>query len=116
MPSPSRPQHLSAYVALAAFGLVAALHGADGDAGLASIKADALKGHIYFLASDEMGGRDSLSPEGPHRRRVHRRLLLSRRPQAGRRQRHLLPELPDGRPARSIASIPTFAPPSARTG
>jgi len=64
MPSPSRPQHLSAYVALAVFGLVAALHGADGDAGLASIKADALKGHIYFLASDVMGGRDSLSREG----------------------------------------------------
>ena len=40
------------------------LSGADIDAGLASIKADALKGHIYFLASDEMGGRDSLSPEG----------------------------------------------------
>jgi hypothetical protein len=37
---------------------------ADSDAGLQSIRADALKGHVYFLASDEMAGRDSLSPEG----------------------------------------------------
>jgi hypothetical protein len=37
---------------------------ADSDAGLQTIRADALKGHVYFLASDEMGGRDSLSPEG----------------------------------------------------
>jgi peptidase M28-like protein len=44
-------------------GLVAVVHPAD-DAGLASITAEALKGHIFFLASDEMGGRDSLSPEG----------------------------------------------------
>jgi hypothetical protein len=43
---------------------VAVLEGADTDPGLASIKADALKGHVYFLASDAMGGRDSLSPEG----------------------------------------------------
>jgi len=34
------------------------------DPGLKTIRADALKGHIFFLASDEMGGRDSLSPEG----------------------------------------------------
>ena len=34
------------------------------DAGLQTIRADALKGHIYFLASDEMGGRDSMSQEG----------------------------------------------------
>lgn len=40
------------------------MRAADPDVGLASIKADALKGHIYFLASDEMGGRDSLSHEG----------------------------------------------------
>jgi hypothetical protein len=37
---------------------------AQGDAALAALRADALKGHIYFLASDEMAGRDSLSPEG----------------------------------------------------
>ena len=37
---------------------------ADSDAGLQTIRADALKGHVYFLASDEMGGRDSLSAEG----------------------------------------------------
>src|SRR2546427_8126608 len=55
---------VSAFLALICVGLIAMLHGADNDAGLASIKADALKGHIYFLASDEMGGRDSLSPEG----------------------------------------------------
>jgi hypothetical protein len=40
------------------------LYAADPDAGLVSINADALKGHIFFLASDEMGGRDSLSHEG----------------------------------------------------
>ena len=37
---------------------------AQGDAGLSPLRADALKGHVYFLASDEMAGRDSLSPEG----------------------------------------------------
>jgi hypothetical protein len=37
---------------------------AQDDAGLTALRADALKGHVYFLASDEMGGRDSLSPEG----------------------------------------------------
>ena len=56
--------HVSASLVLISLGLVAMLSGADIDAGLASIKADALKGHIYFLASDQMGGRDSLSPEG----------------------------------------------------
>ena len=40
------------------------MHAAAQDAGLLSITAAALKGHIYFLASDEMGGRDSLSHEG----------------------------------------------------
>ena len=51
-------------------GLVAALLcgtlilSAQGDAGLSALRADALKGHVYFLASDEMAGRDSLSPEG----------------------------------------------------
>src|SRR5436189_3311519 len=43
---------------------VVVLQAADADPGLASITAAALKGHIYFLASDEMAGRDSLSPEG----------------------------------------------------
>src|SRR5580765_3401693 len=56
--------HVFASLVLISLGLIATLNGADNDAGLASIKADALKGHIYFLASDEMGGRDSLSPEG----------------------------------------------------
>ena len=56
--------HVLAAFALVALTLAAALNAADTDPGLASIKADALKGHIYFLASDEMGGRDSLSPEG----------------------------------------------------
>ena len=56
--------HVSASLVLISLGLIAILNGADIDPGLASIKADALKGHIYFLASDEMGGRDSLSPEG----------------------------------------------------
>jgi hypothetical protein len=37
---------------------------ADSDAALQTIRADALKGHVYFLSSDEMGGRDSLSHEG----------------------------------------------------
>jgi Peptidase family M28/PA domain len=32
--------------------------------GLETIRAAALKGHLYFLASDELGGRQSLSPEG----------------------------------------------------
>lgn len=44
--------------------MVAALAAQADDAGLKSIRADALKGHIFFLASDEMAGRDSLSPEG----------------------------------------------------
>src|SRR3954465_14603803 len=39
---------------------------AAGDAapGVDTIRADALKGHIFFLASDAMAGRDSLSAEG----------------------------------------------------
>src|SRR5262249_5454068 len=58
---------MSVLILSAIAGVLAAatvMHAADSDAGLASIKADALKGHIYFLASDEMGGRDSLSHEG----------------------------------------------------
>ena len=35
-----------------------------GDVGVDSIRADALKGHVYFLSAPEMGGRDSLSLEG----------------------------------------------------
>ena len=37
---------------------------ASDDPGLSSIRESALKGHVSFLASDEMAGRDSLSPEG----------------------------------------------------
>jgi Peptidase family M28 len=39
---------------------------AAGDAapGLETIRADALKGHIFFLASDAMAGRDSMTREG----------------------------------------------------
>jgi hypothetical protein len=37
---------------------------ADSDPGLQSIRAEALKGHVYFLSSDEMAGRDSMSHEG----------------------------------------------------
>jgi len=53
-----------ARVALLAGPLGVALAAQAGDPGLNTIRADALKGHIFFLASDEMGGRDSLSPEG----------------------------------------------------
>ena len=56
--------HVPATFATAALALAAVLNAADSDPGLASITADALKGHIYFLASDEMAGRDSLSAEG----------------------------------------------------
>jgi hypothetical protein len=55
---------LAASIIAAGLAVAAVLTAADLDAGLASITADALKGHIYFLASDEMGGRDSLSHEG----------------------------------------------------
>ena len=54
----------SAVLIVSALSLMSSMRAADGDAGLASINADALKGHIYFLASDELGGRDSLSREG----------------------------------------------------
>jgi len=57
-------RHVPAAFAIVALALAAVLNAADSDPGLASITADALKGHIYFLASDEMAGRDSLSPEG----------------------------------------------------
>ena len=44
---------------------VVTLAGAQaGDAGLETIGVDALKGHVFFLAAPEMGGRDSLSLEG----------------------------------------------------
>jgi hypothetical protein len=52
------PPAIAAVVVAAALG-----QAADEDAGLSSITAAALKGHIYFLASDEMGGRDSLTHE-----------------------------------------------------
>jgi hypothetical protein len=44
--------------------LAVALSAQSDDPGLKTIRADALQGHIFFLASDEMAGRDSLSPEG----------------------------------------------------
>jgi hypothetical protein len=44
----------------------AALAGAGEDygPGLETLRANALRGHIYFLASDELGGRRALSSEG----------------------------------------------------
>ena len=36
----------------------------DSAPGLETIRADALKGHIFFLASDAMAGRDSMTHEG----------------------------------------------------
>lgn len=36
----------------------------SGDRGIETIRAAALKGHVFFLAAPEMGGRDSLSLEG----------------------------------------------------
>jgi hypothetical protein len=51
-------------VATAAALISLAAGAANQDAGVTSITADALKGHIYFLASDDMAGRDSLSHEG----------------------------------------------------
>lgn len=54
---------LRSFVVLAAVGSTTLL-GAASDPGLEAIRAAALKGHIYFLASDEMGGRDSMSAEG----------------------------------------------------
>jgi len=44
--------------------ITVALGAQSDDPGLKSITADALKGHIYFLSSDDMAGRDSLSHEG----------------------------------------------------
>jgi hypothetical protein len=50
---------------LLAAGLLSSIVTAQsGDAGLETIRADALKGHVFFLAAPEMGGRDSLSLEG----------------------------------------------------
>ena len=46
-----------------AFTIIAAAAAQPGDTGLDSIRADALKGHVFFLAAPEMGGRDSLSLE-----------------------------------------------------
>jgi hypothetical protein len=64
MHRPLSSLHASMLAALAVLlGLVAVVQSAD-DPGLASITTDALRGHIFFLASDEMGGRDSLSHEG----------------------------------------------------
>lgn len=59
----SRVRSTAVAVALCVF--LSALAAAQaGDVGVESIRADALKGHVYFLAAPEMGGRDSLSLEG----------------------------------------------------
>jgi hypothetical protein len=49
--------------AIVSLALVATAAGGQAP-GLETIRADALKGHIFFLASDAMAGRDSLSHEG----------------------------------------------------
>jgi peptidase M28-like protein len=49
--------------AIVALALVSTAAG-DPAPGLETIRADALKGHIFFLASDAMAGRDSMSHEG----------------------------------------------------
>jgi len=36
----------------------------SGDSGVGTIRADALRAHVFFLAAPEMNGRDSLSTEG----------------------------------------------------
>src|SRR5947207_10859069 len=65
MPRRFRLTRLTRSISIAcSLAAVVVLQAADADPGLASITAAALKGHIYFLASDEMAGRDSLSPEG----------------------------------------------------
>ncbi len=48
---------------LSVAGAMAAAQAAN-DADVESIRADALRGHVFFLAAPEMGGRDSLSLEG----------------------------------------------------
>lgn len=51
--------------ALAFMTAAVAVAGAQsGDRGVETIRADALRGHLFFLAAPEMGGRDSLSLEG----------------------------------------------------
>src|SRR5262245_243086 len=49
--------------AIVSLALVASAAG-DLAPGLETIRADALKGHIFFLASDAMAGRDSMTREG----------------------------------------------------
>jgi len=53
----------STSLAVVAFTLALTAAG-DPAPGLETIRADALKGHIFFLASDAMAGRDSMSREG----------------------------------------------------
>ena len=57
---PTRPWFVTAMLATIAVSAAAQAS----DPGLVTIRADALKGHVFFLAAPEMGGRDSLSPEG----------------------------------------------------
>jgi len=52
------------YAATLVVAFTALLSAQAGDVGLETIRADALKGHVFFLAAPEMGGRDSLSLEG----------------------------------------------------
>jgi hypothetical protein len=61
-----RPWILRRVSAAGVFALatVAAVATQSGDSGLDTIRADALKGHVFFLAAPEMAGRDSLSVEG----------------------------------------------------
>jgi hypothetical protein len=59
-----RVGRLFAVALMLVVGLVGLVVGAPDDPGLATIRADALKGHVYFLAAPEMGGRDSLSQQG----------------------------------------------------
>jgi hypothetical protein len=47
-----------------ALATVAAFATQSADPGLDTIRVDALKGHMFFLAAPEMAGRDSLSVEG----------------------------------------------------
>jgi Peptidase family M28 len=62
----NRPRILRRLSAAGLFVLatVAAVATQSADPGLDTIRADALKGHVFFLAAPEMAGRDSLSVEG----------------------------------------------------
>src|ERR671933_1963311 len=61
--SVSRPV-LFAAVSLATIFSAAFFAAGDAAPGIETIRADALKGHVFFLASDAMAGRDSMTHEG----------------------------------------------------